>query len=84
MRLISGDALDTYIRNAAKKKQKTYLFDETYKNHKMNNFGNVSIRRNGGEKIMDNPPAPMLNYTDNPMEEDNDWYDTYEDYEENI
>ena len=91
MRLISGVALETYIRNAAKKKQKTYVFDETYKRHNLSDFAGFFRKIEPKKKIMDISHPSISNEGKNPMvdyknhiEEDNEWYDTFEGLEESL
>ena len=91
MKLISGVALENYIRNAAKKKQKTYLFDETYKQHKLEDFSRLFGKLEGKVNKSESPHAFVNNETKNPMEksntdmeDDNEWYDTYDGLEESL
>ena len=90
MQLISGVALETYIRNAAKKKQKTYLFDETYKSHNLSDFDSVFGKLKPRQR-METPVASSIKDAMNPMEDDenhieddNEWYDTYDGLEESL
>ena len=66
MHLISGMALETFIRNAAKKKNKTYLFDETHKNHSNADL-EISLREPRVSSVTQPPLVPRLSDTNNPM-----------------
>ena len=93
MTLITGLALKTYIRNAAKKRgKKTYVFDQTYKKgnngNEKGNSGTSSEQKIGNsieyaQDMSNNPMAQDPIEIDNRSEEP-DWFDATSEYFEDL